>query len=225
MKPSQAAGSEPLPVLYSFRRCPYAMRARLALRYAGVACELREVVLRNKPAALLELSPKATVPVLAVPAAAPGAPPQVLDESLDIMRWALAQRDSDGWLAADPAATAQLIAANDGEFKQALDRYKYPDRYPDADPAAALAACERFVQALDTRLAGSAGLVAPQPALADFALLPFVRQFALVDPAWLDASPYRAVAAWLAAFLDSPLFSSVMHKYAPWQPGTAGEVF
>ncbi|MEE4184348.1 MAG: glutathione S-transferase [Gammaproteobacteria bacterium] len=218
MNRSQAAGAAPLPVLYSFRRCPYAIRARLALRQAGIACELREVVLRNKPAAMLELSPKGTVPVLALPAA-------VLDESLDIMRWALTQRDPDGWLAADPGATEQLIAANDGAFKRALDRYKYPDRYPDADRAVALAECERFVADLDRRLTGRAGLVAPQPSLADFALLPFVRQFALVDREWLRASPYAALRGWLNAFLDSPLFAAIMHKYEPWQPGAAGVVF
>lgn len=225
MNRSQAAGSAPLPVLYSFRRCPYAMRARLALRYAGIVCELREVVLRDKPAAMLELSPKGTVPVLALPGAAPATAPRVIDESLDIMRWALAQRDAEGWLTADPDTTARLIAVNDGDFKRALDRYKYPDRYPDADREAALAECERFIQDLDARLAGRAGLVARQPSLADFAILPFVRQFVMVDQAWLDRSGCSALAAWLAAFLEGSLFNSIMQKYAPWQPGATAVMF
>lgn len=221
MNNSQGSGHDELPVLYSFRRCPYAMRARLALRYAGVTCALREVVLRDKPEQMLALSPKGTVPVLALAQPDPDAAPEVIDESLDIMRWALEQGDPDGWLAGDPLATQHLIAANDGAFKRALDRYKYPDRFPDSDPERALAQCERFIAELDRRLAGGCGLVAERPTLADFALLPFIRQFSMVDADWLAASGYQAVAAWLDEFLSSPLLLSSMQKYAPWQPGDA----
>jgi len=221
MNAPQGEPPSPLPVLYSFRRCPYAMRARLALRHADIRCELREVVLRDKPEAMLRLSPKGTVPVLAVPAQGAKAAPEVLDESLDIMLWALHQRDPDGWLDADPVATQRLIAANDDDFKPALDRYKYPDRYPDSDRNAALTRCEQFLAQLDQRLAAGGALVAARPTLADFAVLPFVRQFAMVDAEWLPNSPHTAVNAWLDDLLASQLFESIMHKTPPWQPGAA----
>jgi glutathione S-transferase len=211
----------PLPVLYSFRRCPYAMRARLALKYAGVAVELREVVLRHKPAALLALSPKGTVPVLQLDNG------QVLDESLDIMRWALAQADPEGWLLqGDAAQTQALIALNDGPFKALLDRYKYPDRYPAPPARGSLSAAhyrqqavDMMVQPLEERLDATPCLFGPSLSLADMALLPFVRQFAMVDMEWFESSPYRAVQAWLGRLTASDLFTTVMPKFTPWQAG------
>ena len=167
-----------LPILYSFRRCPYAMRARLALAASGLACELREVVLRDKPTDLLEASPKGTVPVLVLPNG------DVIDQSLDIMRWALRQHDPEQWLRPErdtPSAMEALIAQCDDEFKADLDRYKYPDRYPGADPLAHRQAGAAFLASLETRLSATACLFGSQASLADMAIAPFVRQFAHTD--------------------------------------------
>ncbi|MFC4273669.1 glutathione S-transferase [Achromobacter aloeverae] len=214
--------TSPVPILYSFRRCPYAMRARLALATSGLRCELREVVLRDKPAALLEASPKGTVPVLVLPAG------QVIDQSLDIMHWALDRHDPEGWLAPEresPTAMAELIAQCDGAFKSDLDRYKYPDRYPGTDPLAHRAAGAAYLAALETRLAVSPHLFGRRPTLADMAIAPFVRQFAQTDAAWFGAQAWSGLARWLDAFVKSPLFSLIMGKYPAWTPGTPGIPF
>ena len=214
---------DPLPHLYSFRRCPYAMRARLALRYAGISCELREVVLRDKPAAMLDLSPKGTVPVLLV---RPGcADEEVIDESLDIMLWALAQHDPDGWLAADPQETEQLIVANDEDFKIWLDRYKYPDRYTDTGDYQPRDECCRFLATLESRLQEQPWLTGSRMAFVDAALFPFVRQFAHTDIDWFRGGVFPAVCGWMDALLDSELFAAVMEKYPAWQPGDEVTVF
>ncbi len=199
------------PILYSFRRCPYAMRARMALLVAGVTVELREVVLRDKPAAMLAASPKATVPVLVL------ADGSVIDESLAIMRWALALSDPQDWLAGDDAP---LIATFDGAFKHHLDRYKYPERHA-ADPHAHRAAGLALLETLEERLAAHANLSRDTPALTDFAIMPFVRQFAAVDRAWCDAQAVPRVRAWLARHIASPLFDRAMFRAAPWRPGDA----
>lgn len=209
-----------LPILYSFRRCPYAMRARLALAVSGQAHELREVVLKNRPAALLAASPKGTVPVLVLPCG------EVIAESLDIMRWALARHDPAQWLM-PPGGSREdidaLIAANDGAFKQQLDRYKYPNRYPQecGDDAAGFALKQRnraapWLAQLDARL-GQGWLLGSHASLADMALLPFVRQFSHTDPIWFAAQPWPRLQAWLAAFEASALYEGVMHKHAPWR--------
>lgn len=206
-----------LPVLYSFRRCPYAMRARLALHTSGVAYEHREVVLKNKPAHMLALSPKGTVPVLWLRSAAGD---QVLEQSRDIMLWALRQHDPLGWLPTTEAAMADalaLIAHNDGPFKRQLDRYKYPNRsgldsgVADRDEAAL------WLHTLDARLSAKPFLAGEHFGLADAAIAPFVRQYAHTDPDWFAAQPWGALAAWLAAFEDSALFEAIMQKHAPWQ--------
>ena len=211
-----------LPILYSFRRCPYAMRARLALKYAGISVELREVALRNKPAELVALSPKATVPVLQLPDGT------VIEQSLDIMRWALAQQDPGHWLPdANSAATAeQLIATNDGPFKTMLDRYKYAGRYPE-HPAQTYRdnGVQLQIAPLNHRLAKTKYLLGEHLSLADIALFPFVRQFAHVDPDWFDAGPYQAVHAWMDGLLESALFGAVMCKLEPWKPGDATIIF
>ena len=196
------------PVLYSFRRCPYAIRARLALAVSGTAVAHREVKLRDKPAEMLAASPKGTVPVLVLPDGA------VIDESLDIMRWALGRNDPDDWLAGDDAA---LIAANDGAFKVHLDRYKYPDRYA-ADGVDHRAAGLAMLGALEQRLGEQAYLGGTRFGLADAAILPFVRQFAAVDREWFAAQELARVQGWLAAFVGSPLFEGVMVVREPWQP-------
>ena len=198
------------PVLYSYRRCPYAMRARMALRYAAIDVEIREIVLRDKPRHMLEISPKGTVPVLVL------ADGRVIDESLDIMRWALCQHDPDGWLHEEARALA-LIDDNDGPFKTALDRYKYADRHPENPAAVWRAMGETFLQELEDHLQQQSGLLGPATSIADVAIFPFVRQFAMVDSGWFAAAPYPALRSWLERWLASALFLDVMQKQPPWQ--------
>ncbi len=190
------------------------MRARLALAASQQPCELREVVLRDKPQALIEASPKATVPVLVLPDGA------VLDESLDIMLWALRRNDPLAWLTPgleSPDAMLALISQFDNHFKPHLDRYKYPDRYPAqaSSPRDAGAAC---LEQLEGRLVMHRHLFGHRASLADMAIAPFVRQFAQTDKSWFDARPWPGVQAWLAAFVDSALYAQVMQKFVPWLP-------
>jgi glutathione S-transferase len=201
--------TRPEPVLYSFRRCPYAMRARLAVSIAGIACELREIKLSAKPEAMLAASPKGTVPVLVL------ADGTVIDESFDIMRWALAANDPEGWLLREDAA---LIAANDGSFKRDLDRFKYPERHQ-ADPMAHRASGLEFLRQLEARLATAAQLCGAERGITDAAIMPFVRQFAAVDPEWFAAQALPQVRAWLAGHLASDLFAAIMLRVTPWVPG------
>lgn len=203
------------PVLYSFRRCPYAMRARLALLASGTVCTLREVKLSAKPQDLLDASPKGTVPVLVLPDG------QVIDESLDIMRWALTKADPDHWLDGEDTA---LIAAIDGPFKHHLDRCKYPHRY-DVDPLDHRAAGVAHLEMLEARLRASPHLCGAHWTMTDAALAPFVRQFAETDRAWFDALPLPAVQRWLAAFLASPMFAAIMVRWPVWQAGNAEVLF
>ncbi|XHF34259.1 glutathione S-transferase [Pseudomonas chlororaphis] len=191
--------------LYSFRRCPYAMRARMALRYSGVPVEIVEVSLKAKPAQMLAISPKGTVPVL-------DAGGQVIDESLEIMRWALAQNDPDDWLLGGDSRIAELIEANDQVFKVHLNRYKYAERYPEQPMEVYRAEGALFLQQLDELLEGRDYLLANHPSLADIALLPFVRQFAHVDRDWFAQTPYVRLQAWLQRFLESELFTGIMKK-------------
>lgn len=195
------------PILYSFRRCPYAMRARLALLVSGTTYAHREVKLRDKPAEMLAASPKGTVPVLVL------ADGQVIDESLDIMRWALTQHDPEQWLDGDDAA---LIASNDGAFKHHLDRYKYPERHH-SDPLEHRAAALEILAILETRLTTQPWLCGATRTLTDAALMPFVRQFAAVDRDWFDAQPLPALHRWLATQLAAPLFAEVMRVHEPWR--------
>jgi glutathione S-transferase len=201
------------PILYSFRRCPYAMRARLALIAADQRVHLREIALRDKPAAFLAASPKATVPVLVTDQA-------VIAESLQIMHWALAQNDPEGWLQMPPEA-ATWIARCDGSFKTALDGVKYASRAPEALPAHRACAI-----AFLTDLNASLGLwLYAKPSLADAALLPFVRQYAMIDPDWFAAQPWPRLQDWLARFLASEAFARAMQKQPLWQPGAAPLAF
>ena len=214
-----------LPVLYSFRRCPYAMRARLAITMSGVAVELREVILKNKPAELLAASPKGTVPVLVLPSG------QVIDESLDVMLWALGQHDPEQWLEpqgaeARVADMLALIAANDGPFKHSLDRYKYPHRFTaehQGGDTTSFAKRHRsdgaaWLCTLESQLEHGY-LFGSRASLADMALLPFVRQFAHTDAAWFAAQTWPGLKTWLAAFEASALFVGVMRKHLVWQSG------
>lgn len=197
------------PLLYTFRRCPYAIRARLALAQAGVAVRTVEVDLKHKPAALLAVSPQATVPVLVLPGG------QVLTESLDIMRWALAQHDAAGWLLAhQPERDEILIKTTDTAFKHWLDRYKYAERHPgQTREHYRQQAVDCLIAPLDQALSTDGlWLGGAQPVLADAAIFPFVRQFAAVDPAWWANSPFPATRAWLQSWLGSELFAGVMRK-------------
>ncbi|HEX7868347.1 MAG TPA: glutathione S-transferase [Variovorax sp.] len=211
-----------LPVLYSFRRCPYAMRARLALIASGQHCELREVVLKSKPAEMLAASPKGTVPVLLTEDGA------VLEQSLDVMLWALRRNDPLRWLQPEAGTlqdTLALVAICDDDFKPQLDRYKYPDRHADGGEIAR----ERgalFLRDLEARLSTSSlHLAGTHATLADAALMPFVRQFAMVDQAWFDAQPWPRLQAWLSGWTASDLFERAMHKYEPWKSGETGADF
>lgn len=197
------------PILYSFRRCPYAMRARLALAVSGTRCELREVKLRDKPPSMLAASPKGTVPVLVLPDG------RVIDESLDVMRWALSFGDPEGWLDRDDAA---LIALNDGAFKQALDRYKYPERHG-SEPLLHREAGLAFLQVLEGRLAPGGQLCGSARGLTDAAIMPFVRQFAAVDPEWFGGQPLPALHIWLPAHTSSDLLQTVMVRPKVWAEG------
>lgn len=204
----------PLPVLYTFRRCPYAIRARLALQQAGVPVQAREIELRAKPAAMLQASPKGTVPVLVLPDG------QVLEQSLDIMGWALGQADPDAWLSAAPIEQQLAwVERNDGPFKRLLDRYKYPQRQDPPDQPAAMfeAALALQLRPMEQALQAQAFLCGPRCGLADMALLPFVRQFAAVDPLAFAAAPLPAVHAWLQRLLATPLFEAVMVKQPVWR--------
>lgn len=190
-----------LPTLYSFRRCPYAMRARLALYTAKVEHVHREVDLKNKPHEMLALSPKGTVPVLHLNDGC------VLEQSLDIMKWAfgdqsLSTEDSD------------LIEENDTRFKYALDRYKYPGRYSQDEGVNYQEACLAFLTKLEARL--TPYVTGNTSTFLDMAIFPFVRQFVNVDPEWFEAQPYPRLKVWLNSFLQSPLFEQIMVNHTPW---------
>ena len=201
------------PILYTFRRCPYAIRARLAIKISGVEVEAREVDLRNKPQAMLDCSPKGTVPVLQL------ADGSVIDESLDIMRWSLAIHDPDGWIidaAKWAGEAASLIDENDGSFKRCLDGYKYPGRiHANVQEQAAENYRDEagaFLWILNSRLARQPFLMGEHLSIADTAIFPFVRQFAHVDKSWFDAAYVGPLANWLDRLARSPLFVSVLQK-------------
>lgn len=195
-------------ILYSFRRCPYAMRARMALSSSGLDYEHREVVLRDKPPEMLEVSPKGTVPVLVTLSGT------VIEESLDIMHHALAVKDPEGWLERDDP---ELVAANDGPFKHHLDRYKYATRYADVDPEEHRSAALDILRQLEARLAKDAYLCGARRGLADIAIFPFIRQFANADRTWFDAQSLPRLQDWLERLITSELFTGVMAKHAQWK--------
>ena len=205
------------PVLWSFRRCPYAMRARLAINASQCRVHLREIRLRDKPKEFISASPKATVPVLVLPDG------HVIDESRDIMIWALQQSDPRGWLRlwhADPAFCDDFLDRLDGPFKQQLDRYKYASRFEPAigqqsrqDACVFLAEIDQFLESKASYLSGA------DFGVLDAATLPFVRQFRGVDEIWFDSQPWPHLHRWLGMFLNSADFGAVMQKYHPWQAG------
>ena len=211
-----------LPTLYSFRRCPYAMRARLAILSSGMKVELREVILRDKPDEMIEASPKATVPVLIDNDGA------VLEESIDIIDWALTMNDCEGWRSYDQSVLEEmqsLIEENDGPFKTALDRYKYANRHDDVDVETERNNATVFLVKLNEQLAEKSFLFGENFSLADGAILPFVRQFAHVDRDWFWAQDWLNVIDWLDAFLVSDRFASILNKYPQWYNGDQRTVF
>ena len=203
------------PILYSFRRCPYAMRARLAILSSGITVELREILLRDKAPEFLETSPSGTVPCLKINK-------KVVDESLHIMAWALAQNDPENWMQM-PTEGYELMALCDGPFKHSLDRTKYGSRYPDEDTAEHRHNASEFLMSLNDQL--SPNLFGADSKLADMAILPFVRQFAHIDQDWFYAQPWPKLIAWLDAFKTSDRFSAIMGKYPKWQMGDTPTYF
>ncbi len=210
-----------LPIMYSFRRCPYAMRARLAIFATGQTVLLREVVLRDKPQEMLDISPKATVPVLQLPSR------EVIDESLDIMKWALERNDPAGWLPDEQTVREmfELIARADGPFKKNLDRYKYGNRYPNEDTSGQRAQGLVFLTELDERIKANGQLFGPKGLLADYAIFPFVRQFANVDRQWFDDLDLSNLQGWLEGHLQSDLFMNILQKYPQWKTGDESVLF
>lgn len=190
-------------LLYSYRRCPYAMRARMALVSAKIQCEVHEIDFKNKPAHMIEISPKGTVPVLQT------AQGRVIEESLDIVYWALNQNDSENLL---QEGARDLIAENDGAFKSALDRYKYPNRFPEEDCSNARDKAESFLRELNDILQNQSCLLGHRLRAADICIFPFIRQCANVDSEWFDALPYKSLHHWLEQQITSDLFLHVFQK-------------
>jgi UPF0176 protein len=209
------------PILYSFRRCPFAMRARMALSVSGLMYEIREVVLRDKPQELLQASAKGTVPVLV------DTDGRVIEESLEIMVWALAQHDPEQWLAPEQGSLLEmqaLIGECDGQFKYHLDRYKYAERYEHIDALVHRTEAALFLEKLNDRLQQTAYLFGSHMALADIAIVPFVRQFTLADPSWFEAQPWLNLQAWLAEWVNSERYAQIMPKYPQWISGAEGVI-
>ena len=199
------------PTLYSYRRCPYAMRARMALKYAGIQVEHREIELRNKPQSMLQLSPKGTVPVLRMD-------DLVIDQSLDILHWALQQSDPHGWKEVDESIANSWIEKNDGPFKTLLDQYKYPNRFPELDPEAVLdEVLQVMLIPMEQVLQNFQYLMGGRLTWVDVAIFPFIRQFSMVDSKRFEQLPIPAVKKWLNQQLESDLFDSVMQKHPTWK--------
>ncbi|WP_275297948.1 glutathione S-transferase [Marinobacter sediminum] len=210
--------------LYSFRRCPYAMRARLGILFAELNVELREIVLKHKPAQMLAISPKGTVPVLEL-AERDSSGSLVIEESREILEWALQQSDPHGLLSVDLARADALIERNDNEFKHWLDRYKYADRHPELTQLEYRQNGEVFLQELESLLAKNRYLLGENISIADIGIMPFVRQFAHVDREVFYSLPYPKLQQWLRDWLEHPIFQKVMVKYQPWQEGDDLVVF
>lgn len=203
-------------VLWSFRRCPYAMRGRMGLKVSGLDYEHREIILRDKPQEMLDASPKGTVPVYIKDNG------QVIEESLDLLKWALCQNDALGWLDCDPGAASAMIEANDTTFKHHLDRYKYASRYSDTAKRGDTdlnhrIEAEKYIQSLEDRLAEAPFLLGDKQTIADIAIFPFMRQFANVEPDWWAGAPYPKTRDWLKRHIESVLFKSIMTKYPLWK--------
>ena len=192
----------------------------MAIHASGQKCELREVLLRDKPPSMLEYSPKGTVPVLILQDG------YVIDESLDVIDWALNLNDPDDWQRSkDTKKTKELIKINDGEFKYHLDRYKYSKRYDNEDPEFHRKKCLKFIESINNELNNSKYIFDDNISYADIVLLPFIRQFRIADIEWFDSLPYDNLKKWLSSFLESSLLNSIMKKYDLWQEGDSLIIF
>ena len=203
-------------ILYSFRRCPYCMRAHMALKYAGLNVELREVKLSDMPEEALRLSSNATVPLLVLDDGS------FMDESWDIVKWALEQSDPDHWLGKDKEHLLDaeiLIETNDYSFKEDLDHYKYADRHPEHTEEYYRERCEEFIEELEDMLSENTFLLSDKLSLADIGVFPFVRQFSMVDEEWFAEAPYPKLRHWLHSLIDSALFQQVFKKHDLWRLG------
>ena len=205
-----------LPILFSFRRCPYAMRARIAIYYSKINYEHREILLKDRPKMLYDLSPKGTVPVLHLPDGT------VIDESLDIMKWAISRSDPDSWFANNKDAQLKAIELNDKDFKKWLDRYKYYDRFPDFPPEFYRKKCEQILDVYDKNLQNNQFVFDNNLSLGDMAILPFIRQFANVDIAWFNKR-FINLSDWLEKLINTKIFISMMIKYNIWNTLDKGE--
>jgi len=196
------------------------MRARMAIHISNQKCEIREVLLRDKPPSMLEYSSKGTVPVLVLQSG------EVIDESLDVIDWALNLNDPNNWLRSkENEETKKLIEINDGEFKHHLDRYKYSKRYDNEDPEFHKKKCLKFIESINNELNNSEYIFDDNISYADIVLLPFIRQFRIADMEWFDSLPYDNLKEWLSSFLNSPLLNSIMKKYDLWKEGDKSIVF
>jgi len=199
-----------MPILYSYRRCPYAIRARMALKYASIEYEHREIEFRNKPQTMLLVSPKGTVPVLCVDG-------RVLDQSVDIMRWALGKADPDNWRGVDESSSQAWIDRNDGPFKVLLDQYKYPNRFPELNQDDVLnSAIDLMLDPMDHLLRSKTYLLGNKISWVDVAIFPFIRQFAAVNSQRFEDLPFTSLKKWLNQHLESELFNAVMDKHPAW---------
>ncbi len=205
-----------LPVLYTFRRCPYAMRARIAIYYSKISYEHREILLKDRPKKLYELSPKGTVPVLELP------DNTVIDESLDIMKWALSINDPDEWFMNKRDQQLDAIATNDQDFKKWLDRYKYHIRYPEFSMEYYRDQCEKILDIYERQLKDNRFLFSQNITLGDMALLPFIRQFAYVDITWFNQR-FIYLSKWMEDLIKAGIFQSMMKKFKIWNQLDKGE--
>ena len=205
-----------LPVLYTFRRCPYAMRARIAIYYSKISYEHREILLKDRPKKLYELSPKGTVPVLELP------DNTVIDESLDIMKWALSINDPDEWFMNKRDQQLDVIATNDQDFKKWLDRYKYHIRYPEFSMEYYRDQCEKILDIYERHLKDNRFLFSQNITLGDMALLPFIRQFAYVDITWFNQR-FIYLSKWMEDLIQAGIFQSMMKKFKIWNQLDKGE--
>ena len=204
------------PIFYSFRRCPYAMRARLSLVASNTKVEIREILLNNKPKEFLDVSVSATVPCMVENE-------KIIDESLDIMIWVLKNNDPNNWLKM-PALGHDLIKENDGPFKKYLDLTKYHSRHPETNPEKSRKKAATFLIKLETIMADDF-LFGINPTLADMAILPFVRQFANTDLQWFNQQKWPRVKSWLSKFISSEIFETIQVKYNQWKKNAEPQFF
>ena len=206
-----------LPILYSFRRCPYAMRARMALYYSKINYEHREILLRKRPEKLYRVSPKGTVPVLELPSG------DVIDESFDIMKWALSMNDPEMWFDKNKEEQLNLIKLNDNKFKKWLDKYKYHVRFPEYPLEYYRKECEKILDIYEDRLKDKSFFFGATISLADIAVMPFIRQFSNVDIGYFN-NRFSFLSKWKQSLISLEIFSKMMNKFEVWEEDKKGEI-